>query len=819
MNFFFIHLYSFANLSFSIVQVMDCALITMGPFIATFADPHKTGLYYVGNGMVASNVSNNLSDECNKQQSDQSEHSSNSGDSGCILSTNQSEASDASLDHLFPGLSLQDNSQVNQPSQNLDAMYNQLKQQKMIEDNAETEPDEHLTSSRSDNTDNDLKDEDLSFSFDDHKDETGAMVSEQVSPESEQLTTDTFEDEGLKAEFNHFLYWREPLPSIDHELQSNASSGQVNSVFEENSKNNCLDRVYYTVGSSLHHTNESSPFLNDKTCFELKEGGLSKLLNFSDNGIFSNTPSKKNCSIDLLALTNFTSQAGLIEQEQFAHFPGLYQNMQQQLGTIEQDIVPNELLEHFLRMTTTNYLSNFYNTDITYHCAYSLPAVAFTLGRENWPCLRRTFSNLVINMPTNIRCILSASLYSIAFIIGPEHTSRDLFPALLIFMADTDEVRLRILTNFSSTVKLLNKDEQVTILSKLNRFIDLENSLNWRFRLTFAQHLGEIVPLYNRPTYFNEYILPIVCKLLQDKVAEVRKAAVQVLALVVRHLHDQKVFNCEESNELTRKLFAILRDVLAKSDKWVSRQTFVLFCEKLVVDSYLPLSVFSNELLEALLSLTCDKVANVRLALSRLISNLGYSVNAELLEQDAFRQSIVILRSDRDPDVKSFLAVPKQFTLFDDSPQQQSSFQYNADIAVDHFVGNDEDQNMELVNCPVEEKAEQHQQQEKIANQQLLANKNQCASNVGCESDGDTKMEFILDSAVNSSLVDNVSNAIVNSIIEMDTSELGSILNQPTILAEPMKALLMLEQGSEEQTADSCRILHQFDQKSMQDNH
>lgn len=34
------------------------------------------------------------------------------------------------------------------------------------------------------------------------------------------------------------------------------------------------------------------------------------------------------------------------------------------------------------------------DAEIARHCAYSLPAVALTLGREFWPCLKETFDAL-----------------------------------------------------------------------------------------------------------------------------------------------------------------------------------------------------------------------------------------------------------------------------------------------------------------------------------------------------------------------------------------------------------------------------------------
>ncbi len=38
------------------------------------------------------------------------------------------------------------------------------------------------------------------------------------------------------------------------------------------------------------------------------------------------------------------------------------------------------------------------DTDIARHCAYSLPAVAFTLGRKYWPCLKQLYETLAADM-------------------------------------------------------------------------------------------------------------------------------------------------------------------------------------------------------------------------------------------------------------------------------------------------------------------------------------------------------------------------------------------------------------------------------------
>lgn len=44
--------------------------------------------------------------------------------------------------------------------------------------------------------------------------------------------------------------------------------------------------------------------------------------------------------------------------------------------------------------------------EIAKHCAYSLPGVALTLGRENWHCLRDTYETLASDMQVGALSLL-----------------------------------------------------------------------------------------------------------------------------------------------------------------------------------------------------------------------------------------------------------------------------------------------------------------------------------------------------------------------------------------------------------------------------
>ena len=42
-------------------------------------------------------------------------------------------------------------------------------------------------------------------------------------------------------------------------------------------------------------------------------------------------------------------------------------------------------------MTMTKSQTEFHESELARHCAYSLPGVALTLGRQNWKCLKAIY--------------------------------------------------------------------------------------------------------------------------------------------------------------------------------------------------------------------------------------------------------------------------------------------------------------------------------------------------------------------------------------------------------------------------------------------
>jgi hypothetical protein len=64
---------------------------------------------------------------------------------------------------------------------------------------------------------------------------------------------------------------------------------------------------------------------------------------------------------------------------------------------VTQDIVPQQLIDHFVSMTHPSQVKKT-DCEIVHYCAFSLPAVALTLGRDNWVLLKDAHEALASHM-------------------------------------------------------------------------------------------------------------------------------------------------------------------------------------------------------------------------------------------------------------------------------------------------------------------------------------------------------------------------------------------------------------------------------------
>ncbi|XP_060040216.1 serine/threonine-protein phosphatase 4 regulatory subunit 1-like isoform X2 [Erinaceus europaeus] len=327
-----------------------------------------------------------------------------------------------------------------------------------------------------------------------------------------------------------------------------------------------------------------------------------------------------------------------------------------------QDIVPQPLLDQYVSMTDPARAQTV-DTDIAKHCAYSLPGVALTLGRQNWHCLKDTYETLASDVQWKVRRTLAFSIHELAVILGDQLTAADLVPIFNGFLKDLDEVRIGVLKHLYDFLKLLHEDKRREYLYQLQEFAVTDNSRNWRFRYELAEQLILILELYN-PSDVYDYLMHIALKLCADKVSEVRWISFKLVVAIL-----QKFYSHSE-NALGLNFISELIIRFRHCSKWVGRQAFAFICQAVVTAECIPVDQFVEHLLPSLLSLTSDPVPNVRVLLAKTLRQTllekAYFRNAGNPHLEVVEETILTLQLDRDQDVSFFATLePKRQDFID----------------------------------------------------------------------------------------------------------------------------------------------------------
>ncbi|XP_067856797.1 serine/threonine-protein phosphatase 4 regulatory subunit 1-like isoform X1 [Heptranchias perlo] len=315
-----------------------------------------------------------------------------------------------------------------------------------------------------------------------------------------------------------------------------------------------------------------------------------------------------------------------------------------------QDVIPQPLLDQYLSMTDPSRAQTV-DTEITKHCAYSLPGVALTLGRQNWHCLKNTYETLASDVQWKVRRTLAFSIHELAVILGDQLTAADLVPIFNGFLKDLDEVRIGVLKHLYDFLKLLHVDKRREYLYQLQEFMVTDNSRNWRFRYELAEQVILLLELYN-PNDVHDYLRHIALSLCSDKVAEVRWISFKLVVEILRKFYatgtDSLAVNF--MNELTLRF--------CHCSKWIGRQAFAFICQAVVEEECMPVNQFVEHLLPSLLNLATDRVPNVRVLLAKALRHTllekAYFTEAENPHVEAVEEIVLILQSDRDRDVRFF---------------------------------------------------------------------------------------------------------------------------------------------------------------------
>ncbi|XP_062954181.1 serine/threonine-protein phosphatase 4 regulatory subunit 1-like isoform X1 [Cynocephalus volans] len=498
-----------------------------------------------------------------------------------------------------------------------------------------------------------------------------------------------------KDVFNNFLYWRTPLPDISRDLElflSKAGLREEGCSRPETVPNSCVaSSEIQKVLDSLQEHMMNDPDVQaqvqvlsaalraaqldsvnepeSKVSEGLDEASISDPGSASDSQmtlLASSSPDELSVArasprSDLAEPRNGTSDH--LETEQRHDCTPLEENESKL-----QDIIPQPLLDQYVSMTDPARAQTV-DTDIARHCAYSLPGVVLTLGRQNWHCLKDTYETLASDVQWKVRRTLAFSIHELAVILGDQLTAADLVPIFNGFLKDLDEVRIGVLKHLYDFLKLLHEDKRREYLYQLQEFVVTDNSRNWRFRYELAEQLILILELYN-PNDVYDYLMHIALKLCADKVSEVRWISFKLVVAIL-----QKFYSNSES-ALGLNFISELIVRFRHCSKWVGRQAFAFICQAVVSEECVPVDQFVEHLLPSLLSLASDPVPNVRVLLAKALRQTllekAYFRNAGNPHLEVVEETVLALQSDRDQDVSFFATLePKRQNVIDTTVQEK----------------------------------------------------------------------------------------------------------------------------------------------------
>uniref|UniRef100_A0A4W4GLE2 WW-binding domain-containing protein n=1 Tax=Electrophorus electricus TaxID=8005 RepID=A0A4W4GLE2_ELEEL len=426
--------------------------------------------------------------------------------------------------------------------------------------------------------------------------------------------------------YNSFHYWRPVLPDISQDLELLQSEGKDEETGKEmlkgeeevpnlNPKDPAMSCQIQKVLESLQ------PHLDDPDVqaqvqvlsaalkaaqLESQENDGDQVVSVLGNEGITHKPPEMDTNLHIVTISVFFCYP-LININHMSLFPLTPSS----LLFILQNVVPQQLLDQYLSMTDPARAQTV-DTEIARHCAFSLPGVALTLGRQNWHCLKDTYETLATDVQWKVRRTLAFSIHELAVILGDQLTAADLVPIFNGFLKDLDEVRIGVLKHLYDFLKLLHADKRREYLYQLQEFMVTDNSRNWRFRFELAEQLILIIELYSHHDVYN-YLRQIALDLCSDKVSEVRWISYKLVVEIL-----QKLYSCG-AHDLSLNFINELVVRFCHCPKWVGRQAFAFICQAVVEEDCMPMDQFAQHLLPCLLSLSSDPVPNVRVLVAKAL--------------------------------------------------------------------------------------------------------------------------------------------------------------------------------------------------------
>uniref|UniRef100_A0A8C5CF55 WW-binding domain-containing protein n=1 Tax=Gadus morhua TaxID=8049 RepID=A0A8C5CF55_GADMO len=475
--------------------------------------------------------------------------------------------------------------------------------------------------------------------------------------------------------FNSFNYWRPPLPDISGELEMLTGPTTGEEVEgEEEDEEECPVSTYSPAKATSDQIQKVldclQPHMDDPDVqaqvqvlsAALKVAQLDSPTDGSPTEDQPSSPTEGHADSDSpppetkTAEVQVESEQNPTEEEQmcFHYVTSL---------PLVQNVIPQQLLDQYLSMTDPDRAQTV-DTEIAKHCAFSLPGVALTLGRQNWHCLKDTYETLATDVQWKVRRTLAFSIHELAVILGDQLTAADLVPIFNGFLKDLDEVRIGVLKHLFDFLKLLHAEKRREYLYQLQEFMVTDNSRNWRFRYELAEQLILIIELYSHYDVY-DYLRQIALTLCSDKVSQVRWISYKLVVEILQKLY------ASGANDLGLNFINELIVRFCHCNKWVGRQAFAFICQ-VIEEDCMPMDQFAQHLLPSLLSLSSDSVANVRVlvakALRQSVMEKGGQAAPGCPFSDELEETVMALQTDKDRDVRFFATLDPNKALMDTAP-------------------------------------------------------------------------------------------------------------------------------------------------------
>ena len=336
---------------------------------------------------------------------------------------------------------------------------------------------------------------------------------------------------------------------------------------------------------------------------------------------------------------------------------GMLENLGPLIAELGRERTSESLVDHFVSMAESTGGSA---SGLQLSCAFAIPGVALTLGRDRWGEIRGAYDLLTHSVHWKVRRSLACSLHEMAKILGSELAEADLVPVFEEMLGDTDEVSIGVVNHLAAFMREIPPAARLDHLHVLARIATPKSDVtigNWRLRAAMTEQLGDLSKIL--PASANEEVtIPLTLRLLKDPASAVREACIAVVGSVLQNSSDGSS-SAWRFGQIGRAMSAI--KLMATNQHWADRQAYVRICGAFV--GVINDNVLVEELLPLMLMTVDDNVPNVRSELAKSLAKLRRrGIFAELPDVSA---AVDALRNDPDQDVSRHCVIAERSNHFE----------------------------------------------------------------------------------------------------------------------------------------------------------